>query len=70
MDGFTNAQLMTYATTYPNFNWNDWCDVNDIKNKLTAAGMSTTTATQVEGVLRPLYCIVGQLCKQAKNRGW
>jgi hypothetical protein len=71
MTGFDNTQLKQYAgNATSNFNWSDWCDVNDVKNKLTTAGMSATSAGQIEGVVRPLYCLLGQLYKQAKNNGW
>ena len=71
MTGFNNTSLRQYAgVATSNFNWADWCDVDDVKNKLVAAGMSSTTATQVEGVVRPLYCLVGLLYKKAKQNGW
>jgi hypothetical protein len=69
MSGLDNSSMLNYANTYPNFDWAEWCDVNDIKNKLSGT-LGTTTAQQIENVLRPLYCIVGTLCKAAKDRGW
>lgn len=70
MSGLDNTSMLNYANTYPNFDWAEWCDTNDLKNKLTALSMSSTNATAVEAVVRPLYCILGTLCKAAKDRGW
>jgi hypothetical protein len=69
MTGFTNSTLKTYAGT--TFDWGEWCDTNDIKNKAAASSVfSTSESTRLEELIKPLYAILGNLCYHAKMRGW
>jgi len=69
MTGFDNTNI-TNAANASLWDWDDWVDTNDIKNKLIAAGMSSTTATQIETVFMPLVRVLALHLKHAKKVGW
>lgn len=69
MTGFDNTNI-TNAANATLWDWNTWVDADDIRSRLVSAGMSSTTADQIDTVFIPLVRVLAQLCKTAKKNGW
>lgn len=69
MTGFDNTNIVNAANASL-WDWDSWVDADDLRTKLVAAGMSSTTADQIDTVFIPIVRVLALLCKHAKKVGW